>query len=512
VDADVLLREARARIVTLEAQLAAVTAENVALRAENAALRAENGRLRAENAALIQRVTVLTARVAALERRLGSGGGGGGKGTPPPKRPSSGKPRGGQPGHKGHVRARPEPIDVTQEHPVTSCPGCGGPLEPLNTVGETFEYEAVERALRVLRHILHEGWCPRCKQRVRARAPKRLADSDYGPQAHAELAALRATVGATVGDLENFARTIWQHPMSGGQIVAMLDRVAEALVPTFWWIVERVTTEPVVYEDTTAWKVNGHRAVLWVFTTFRLTAYWIDPTGLGLVPRTLFGPSVDGGVVTDGAQRFQLVAHGAEQHCLAHPLRQARDLLALHPDRPEVVAMMTAVCKHLGWMIGLHPRRDALAHTTWVQYRARARRDLLRLAAEPWTDEDCLRMAKRIVREVDHWVMFLWDMTGEMEPTNSRAERALRGPVIDRKRMQQNRSLQGVFRDVIMRSVAATSRQLGVPFTEVVVEALLARTRDGPKDIPSPLLTRAYDAARQSARRPEIPVQTPQLV
>lgn len=101
-----------------------------------------------------------------------------------------------------------------------------------------------------------------------------------------------------------------------------------------------------------------------------------------------------------------------------------------------------------------------------------------------------MRMAKRIGREVALWVTFLWDKTGEMEPTDNRSERALRPEVIDRDRMQQNRSLSGVYRDEILRSVAKTCQQLEVSFETVAVEALLARTRDGPSETPPPTLVR----------------------
>lgn len=475
------IRELVARVALLESQLAAANAENVALREENAALK--------------KVVFALTAKVEELERKLGNGGRGGGRGTPPPARPPSDKPRGGQHGHAGHKRARPEHIDDSHEHHPGPCPTCGGAVEPSDKTTERFEFEANERVLRVIRHVLHQGWCPRCKRRVRAKAPVALFDSDYGPRTHATLATLRATMGATVGNVETFARTVWHWPLSGGQIVAMWDRTAAALVPTFWWIVEQITHEPVVYEDSTGWWVDGERAVMWVFTTFRLTAYWIDPSGSGMVPRAVLGPQIDGGVVTDEAERFQHVAHGSDQRCLAHPLRAARDLLALRPECAEVVAMMTPLRAHLSWVMGLYGRREELAPSTWLQYRARARRELLRLAAEPWTDEDCVTMARRIEREVDLWVTFLRDDTGEMEPTDNRSERALRPAVIDRDRMQQNRSLGGVYRDMVLRSVARTCEQLSVSFETVVIEALLARTRDGPAETPPTTLIRAYQAA-----------------
>lgn len=451
--------------------------------------------LEAENAALLKTVAMLTERVATLERLLGSGGRGGGRGTPPPTRPPSGRPRGGQRGHKGISRARPAVIDETREHPVGECPHCGTAVESSVRVTDRFEFEAMARVLRTIRHVLHQGWCPQCRRRVRASAGLALPDSNYGPRAHATLAALRATMGASIGDLETFTRTIWQRPVAGGQIVVMLDRVAAALVPTFWWLVDQLTHAPVLHEDSTSWVVDGQRAVLWAFTSRWVTAFWIDPSGSGQVPRAVLGEAIDGAVVSDSAERMQLVAHAGSQRCLAHPLRDARDLLVAHPDRDEIVAMMTPLKAHLSWMIGLHARRETLSASTWLQYRARARRDLLALALRSWTDEDCVRMAKRIRRDVDLWVMFLWDPTGEVEPTNNRAERALRPGVIDRRRVQQNRSLGGVYRDVVLRSVGATCKQLGVSFEAVMIEALLARGRDGPDAVP-PTLRGAIDAAK----------------
>ncbi len=480
-----------ARVTALEAALQASREEVAALRAENAALRAENASLRVENARLLRLHGELALRVAELEKRLGESGGGG-RGSPPPTRPRSGRKRGGQPGHKPNPRTAPAHSDATCEHPAPTCPRCGCAVEESSQTTERFTFEAVERALRKVQHILHEGRCPRCKRRVRAQVPRPLHDSDYDARSHATLAALRASVGATVGDMETFTRTVWQWPMSGGQIVAMLDRTAAALVQTYWWLVEQVKVAPAVYHDTTSWWVDGQRAVFWVFTTRRVTVYWIDPSGAGTVPLAVLGPHIDGKEISDSAERMQLVEHAGTQRCLAHPLRTARDLVALYPDDEEVTAMMIPLQDQLRWIIGLHTRRDALAPSTWIHYRARARRELLELARQRvWKQPDCGRMAKRIERDVDLWVMFLWDETGEVEPTDNRSERALRPAVIDRKRMQQNRTLRGVYRDVILRSVAASCRQLGVDFLAAVEERLLARTAGGPAPGPSPLLREA---------------------
>lgn len=468
------------------------------------ALSAALAKTQAERDAALALVAKLAERVAELERALGSGRGGGGHNGPPPRRPSSGKSPGGQPGHKGKAASTPDHIDDTQEHHVDACPRCNGPVTPLEEVQERFEFEAVQRALRTVRHLLHQAWCPHCKRRVRARAPLVLPGSSYGPHAHATLASLRATMGCTVGDIENFTRSFWERALSGGQVVAMLDRSAEALVSTFWWIVEEVTHEPSINQDTTSWRFDGERAVVWVFTSRRLTAYWIDPQGTMEVPRQVLGAKIDGYVGSDGAQRFQLVGHAGEQRCIAHSLREARELLASHPEREEVVTMMSELRDRLSRIIGYYARRADLANSTWLQYLSRERAALRRLSLRAWTDDDCVRMAKRIERDLDAWLLFMRvPATCELEPTNNRAERGLRPVVIDRKRMQQSRGLGGVYREVVLRSVATTCRSLGVSFEAIVAETLLARAQAGHERAPpSPTLVQALKAARARARAP----------
>src|ERR671910_379192 len=103
-----------------------------------AALAAENARLRAGNAALQETIAVLLARVAELERRLGLNSSNSGKppssdGLHKPKREPrtrslrepSGKPSGGQKGHKGETLRQVADPNVTIDHSPETCGTCG---------------------------------------------------------------------------------------------------------------------------------------------------------------------------------------------------------------------------------------------------------------------------------------------------------------------------------------------------------------------------------------------------
>ena len=109
--------------------------------ASPAALAEENARLRAENAALQETIAVLLTRVAELERRLGLNSSNSGKppssdGLHKPKREPrtrslrerSGKPPGGQKGHKGETLRQVDAPEHTVEHYPEACPACGSAL------------------------------------------------------------------------------------------------------------------------------------------------------------------------------------------------------------------------------------------------------------------------------------------------------------------------------------------------------------------------------------------------
>src|SRR5437016_5507139 len=95
---------------------------------------------------LVQQVEVLQARMRGLEARLGQNSFNSSRppSSDPPQAPrrssaSTGRARGGQPGHVAHQRAvvPPERVDHILDHWPTSCARCAAPL-PMPTLGADF--------------------------------------------------------------------------------------------------------------------------------------------------------------------------------------------------------------------------------------------------------------------------------------------------------------------------------------------------------------------------------------
>ena len=151
---------------------------------------AEMERLRAENAAL-------QARVAELERRLGLNSSNSGKppsseglGKPPREprtrslREASGKPSGGQKGHKGETLRQVAEPDTTVDHYPDTCPGCGSALATSigYSVRQVFDLPEPQPLL-VTEHRAHTCRCGHCSERTRAAFPADVtAPVQYGPR------------------------------------------------------------------------------------------------------------------------------------------------------------------------------------------------------------------------------------------------------------------------------------------------------------------------------------------
>jgi transposase len=164
-----------------------------------AALVEENARLRAENAALKETIAVLLARVAELERRLDLNSSNSGKppssdGLHKPRREPrtrslrerSGKPPGGQKGHKGETLRQVDAPSHTVEHYPEACPACGSALSGAMSTGygarQVFDLPE-PRPLTVTEHRAHTCRCGHCGRLTRADFPDEVtAPVQYGPR------------------------------------------------------------------------------------------------------------------------------------------------------------------------------------------------------------------------------------------------------------------------------------------------------------------------------------------
>ncbi len=151
------------------------------------------------------------------------------------------------------------------------------------------------------------------------------------------------------------------------------------------------------------------------------------------------------------------------QLCLAHLIRRAK---ALSERKDESVqhfgAQLTAELKHLCQFAHAPPNQKQ-----WTDFYSRL---ILLLFLFEGADDDAGKLARRILGELDSLWIFLDE--SDVEPTNNRAERALRFGVLWRKRSNGSQSEKGNRWVERILSVRQTRRQHSGATFQILVNAI----------------------------------------
>jgi len=417
----------------------ALRREVLALRKENAALREQVAvipALRRQIADLQALVEKLQARIAILEKVSGSGPTSP-SGTPAPDDPAPApKPRGRPRGHRGTSWAKPPKIDETVHVPLHACPDCGGKLTGWRDTQDhvVVDLPAIHVLVRCFRH--ERGYCPQCQKTVRSpRAPDEPPCGHFGLRLLALLTELRTKAGLSYAKLAALLAT-WGLKTSAGALAQAAERVAQWLTPAHQRLLAKIRDAPVVHADETSWPVNGRNGWSWTFADKDTTVYVNEPTRGAVVVREVLGDDPDRVLVSDfyGVYTGRSERH---QYCWAHLLREAR----------EVAAVGGRVAVQLRETLSALYRRAEIVATSGVPQRVLEReadklaRRLSDLRKGQSRCPGVERLKTRIANHQDSLLTFVRDTA--VEPTNNRAERALRPLVLLRKTSGGSRSWDG---------------------------------------------------------------------
>jgi transposase len=337
---------------------------------------------------------------------------------------------GGKPGHPGHRQVLLPPTTVKEWRPER-CP-CGSTTFTLTTPYHTHQViELPPFAMEVTHWVLHQGWCLECGRWSKARVPAEQA-TGYGPR-FSELMGERAgSYGNGRRMVQTFCASVLQVPISLGAIQKVLDRVAQAIAPHYTAIATQVRHAVVNYIDETPWFLAHALQWLWVMVSDTAALYLIHPHR----SKAAFAALIDdwtGILVSDGYAVYQNWVQ-ARQTCLAHLIRPARSLAErAHPDMAACGAWALAELQRLCHM--------ATAPPTGGEWRAWYARLCKLIDQYHDRQDDAGKFARRLLREMNSLWVFLTQHG--VEPTNNRAEKALRCGVLWRKRSLGTASEKG---------------------------------------------------------------------
>jgi len=378
----------------------------------------------------------------------------------PERKPrKSGGKRGARKGHRGTGPTLLSPTEVHWIEPGPCACGHGElvSLEPYYT-HQVIELPPIK--MDIHHFILHQGTCRGCGRQLKAQVPSEH-QAGYGPRLSAligELAGMHRTSRRLIQD---FCHSVLRIPMSLGSVQKVIDRVSTAILPHYEAIAALARQTRVGYIDETPWYCQNALNWLWTLTTDTVSLYLIHPNR----SKEAFFDLIEdwqGLLVSDGYGVYQNWVH-FRQTCLAHLIRTARGLSEKRDA--GLAACGKWALKELQTLCHM-----AKAPPTGGQWRAWYARFCHLIDRYHDQKDDAGRLARRLQREMASLWVFLCEHG--VEPTNNRAERALRFAVMWRKCSSGTESDKGnrwVERTLSLRQ---TCRQLGQSTFGVLVDAL----------------------------------------
>jgi transposase len=381
-----------------------------------------------------------------------------------PKRP------GRRPGQGTFTYRTAPPPEALSELPIAvpvtevACPHCGGALVEVGTeVASITDLPAQPRPV-VRQYQVAVCRCQSCGRRVRGRHPDLAADQ-YGATAHR----LGPRVLAT-GHALHYGQGVPQRKvpavleaLTGARITQgaltqdALRRAGGAVGQAYQGLRASLAQAERVHTDDTGWRVGGRPAQLMGFTTETATVYQIRRQHRNQEVREVIPAEFAGVLCSDRGKSYDAreLQDVRQQKCLCHLQRSVSALLETKWGRGRSFGLQLR--RLFTEAIALwHAERDGTA-TDFPTQASRLQAqltDILRERSMPDPSNQHLLDDLRWRHAHGDLLRFLDDP--RIEPTNNRAERALRPAVIARKVSQCSKNQSGADAFAAFASVTRT--------------------------------------------------------
>ena len=413
-------------------------------------LKRENDQLRRENELLRRRIIELEARLAQYENAH----------TPPSLKRGGNRKKGhaegdkdkGKPGqkvgHKGLTRPTAKPdrqVHVTKDF----CPDCGAKLgDPFRVESKIIEEIPEPQPVIVTEYKIAHYICPCCKSEVVADDSSCPKEGMFGNNTIAQVALLKYGDRLPHRKIQDALKRVYGLVISPATIFDLTRRAADAVQPEYDAILSRIRGAQVLYVDETSIDVQGENHWIWVFTTPTDTFFVIRKSRGMKVLIEVLTRRFKGTIVCDGWKSYSGFTNRI-QRCWAHLLRESKDLAEKIPEAALLHGALRSIYDQLIDALKTDPPPGD-RRVLW--YLARAR--LNQLLSREYANLKVKSFIGKISNGFEYWFTFV--IQPGVEPTNNRAERALRENVVLRKIIGTLRNSKGTSIHERLMSVIAT--------------------------------------------------------
>jgi hypothetical protein len=348
---------------------------------------------------------------------------------------SNSRKQGAQIGHKGHFRKMPhinERIKVKASY--FSCPICSSPLVRKGIRRRVIE-DIPPIEPKVIQYRIERMYCRKCKKAFEPEVPNALPGARLSLRTMLIAAYLKVGMRISIENVSTTMKEMFGIAISEGEVQEILYQLSDALGTEYIRLLDEIRKAPSRHMDTTSWRESGVNTDLWVFVTKAEAIFHTAKSNNHEVALAILGKH-NGTDIHDRYGAFDTLAsktHNRQQYCWAHIISDAKELEEFYGDEgkriKESLQKVYEEAKSFdghgsrGDVDHLYERLTFLLDTGYEHIRTR-------------------KFVDNLLRRKKEW-LFRFVIDPEVEPTNNRAERALRPSVIYRKVSGGTRSSRG---------------------------------------------------------------------
>lgn len=349
-------------------------------------------------------------------------------------KPSSGRKRGAQSGHKGSKRMMASQVDTVRNYYPDDICTCGGPVERSAAPYRRHQvFDIPRQAFSVEEHQLYQGQCLHCCKTHKASLPDDVNQGQMGNNLLAYIAVQSGQFHQSISKIQQQLVQNFGLSFSRGAISEAQGRVSAVLTPAYQTIRERLQQQPVVHCDETRHQRGGEQRWMWQVCTPALSCFMTHFSRGTFAAKKLLGDTPDNIVVTDQYAGYHFIDNDHRQLCWAHILR---NMTALAESWGPNKTYGTRLVRLIRLLFRLQHRLDKAtlrehAYSTRIQKLRSAWRQQLALASRHCVTPRYQNRCKLLLKHDDMCWVFLKHPGVPL--TNNEAERSLRSYVLWRK-------------------------------------------------------------------------------
>ena len=354
------------------------------------------------------------------------------------------------PGFEGCTRKQPKP-DRTVVAFKKECDYCHSTLgEPMGFVTKIIEEIPKPQPITVTEFQLACYSCPHCGKQSVAEDEDCPKEGVFGNRTMAQVSLLKYCGRLPCKLVCKAMERDFGLVFTPSTVLSINERVASALEPEYNRVLKRIRSAPVLNVDETSFRVHGVNYWLWVFATPTDVIIVIRASRSKKVLEEVLGKTFGGVIVCDGWKTYSNFTQKL-QRCWAHLLREAKFVA-----RQEASAKpLQDFLKKLYYKLVKGLESNPIFEDRLRLYKS-ASNALECLVKQKWKGIETKELIELIRNGLKHWLTFV--LIPRVEPTNNRAERALREHVVIRKIIGSLRTPKGVHSHEVITSVLHTWR------------------------------------------------------